>query len=73
VLAPEQIDEITKYDDAAATTFDNVIEFRIPVPLKTLRETGCIDGANLVSAKSITPQQLANIVNEGMAWAAHIS
>ncbi len=73
VLAPEQIDEITKHEDAAATTFDNVIEFRIPVPLKTLRDTGCIDGANLVSAKSITQKQLACIVNEGMAWTAHIS
>lgn len=73
VLGPKQIDEITKYEDAAATTFDNVIEFRIPVPLNTLRTLGCIDGANLVSAKNITQMQLASIVNEGMAWNSHTS
>lgn len=73
VLGPEQIGEITKYEDAAATTFDNVIEFRIPVPLNTLRTIGCIDGANLVSAKNITQKQLASIVNEGMAWNSHTS
>lgn len=73
VLAPEEINEITKSDDAAATTFDNVIEFRIPVPLKTLRNTGCIDATNLISARSITQKQLATIVNEGMAWTAHTS
>lgn len=73
VLAPEQIDMITKHEHAAATTFDNVIEFRVPVPLKTLRDAGCIDGSNLVSAKSITLKQFARIVNEGMAWTAHTS
>lgn len=73
VLSPEQIENITKHERAAATLFDNVIEFRAPVPFKALCSIGCIDRSNLVSAKSITAKQFARIVNEGMAWNAHTS
>jgi ribosomal protein S18 acetylase RimI-like enzyme len=50
-----------------ATTFDNIMVFRNPVGLKRLREIGCADGANFVTARSVTPSHLQKIIAEGMS------
>lgn len=47
------------------TTFDNMFLFQTPVPLKRLRELGCVDGSNLVSARPISHDKLVQVVREG--------
>lgn len=47
------------------TTFDNIFLFRSPVALKRLRQLGCADGSNLVSAKTISFDKLSQVIEEG--------
>ncbi len=65
VVAEEDIKNLTSGELIAATTVDNVLKLRKPVPLKHLRELGCIDKSNLVTSKSITSDQLAKILSKG--------
>jgi hypothetical protein len=48
-----------------ATTFDNLVILRRPVPFKTLRKIGCVTGANFVSATSIADKHLTAIIDAG--------
>lgn len=49
-----------------ATAFDNIMPFKKAVPLDKLREIGCADGANFVTAKRIASHQLVRVIHEGM-------
>jgi len=53
-------------DTAVATTIDNIMTFTVPVGLERLRSVGAIDGANLVTARTLQASQLIKIVEEGM-------
>jgi hypothetical protein len=50
-----------------ATTIDNIMILKNPVGLQRLRALGAIDGANLVTARPLRPEQVIQIVDEGMA------
>ncbi|MDT3683838.1 MAG: GNAT family N-acetyltransferase [Pseudorhodoplanes sp.] len=56
---------LTKSDRVLATSFDNLMALRNPVPLRRLREIGCADGSNFVSATPISAEQLEEIVSSG--------
>jgi len=58
---------LTSSDRVLATTFDNLVALRNPVALKTLREIGCVTGANFVSATPISASHLKAIVDAGCA------
>lgn len=45
--------------------FDNLMLFRTPVPLHVLREIGCADGANFVTARAISTDHLIAILKLG--------
>jgi len=51
--------------DVTETSFDNIFVFSSPVPLKRLRELGCADGSNLISARPISFDKLIQVVREG--------
>jgi predicted nucleic acid-binding protein/GNAT superfamily N-acetyltransferase len=63
----ENLTTLTKSKRVLATTFDNLIVFRKPVTLKTLREIGCVSKANFVSATPISVIHLTAIVEAGYA------
>jgi GNAT superfamily N-acetyltransferase len=65
VVAEEDIQSLSSGELIAATTVDNVLKFRTPVPLKELREIGCVDGSNLITSKAITAEQLGKILGKG--------
>jgi hypothetical protein len=65
VLDADDIIDLSSGEQVAATALDNIMKLRKPVPLKRLRALGCIDGANLVTSKSITAHHLLEILNEG--------
>ena len=48
------------------TSFDNIMVFKKPVSLGKLREIGCADGANFVTAKQISSHHLIEIIREGL-------
>jgi hypothetical protein len=56
---------LTKSKRILATTFDNLLPLKSPVSLKKLREIGCVNRTNFVTATSITASHLAAIVEAG--------
>jgi GNAT superfamily N-acetyltransferase len=66
VLNRHTLKNISLTDTVVATTIDNIMTFSDPVPLQRLRALGAIDGANLVTARSLRADQLVQIVEEGM-------
>src|ERR1700688_4324514 len=66
VLDGKALKKICLVDTVVATTIDNIVIFKKPVPLQRLRQLGAVDGANLVTARALTPDQLVKIVEEGM-------
>jgi GNAT superfamily N-acetyltransferase len=65
VVAEEDIRGLSSGAQIAATTVDNVMKLRKPVPFKYLRESGCIDASNLITSRAITSDQLQKIMTEG--------
>ena len=47
------------------TSFDNIFLLKSPVPLRRLRQLGCADGSNLVSARAVSFDQLVQVIKEG--------
>jgi ribosomal protein S18 acetylase RimI-like enzyme len=65
VVSEEDIRDLSSGVQIAATTVDNVMKLRNPVPLKHLRAFGCVDGSNLITSRPITSAQLQQIITEG--------
>jgi GNAT superfamily N-acetyltransferase len=65
VVDEEGIKDLSSSTQIAATTMDNVMKLRKPVPLKSLRGFGCVDKANLITSRPITSDQLQKIMTEG--------
>lgn len=66
VLNSDTMKYIGNSEAKLVTAFDNIMVFRKPVTLVRLREMGCADGANFITAKRIEPHHLATIINEGL-------
>ena len=65
VLRDNLLERMGSGPDVALTVFDNIMLFEHPVGLARLREIGCADRANLVTARPVTANQLAIITQEG--------
>jgi hypothetical protein len=63
----EDVAVLTKSSRVLATTFDNLVALKKPVSLETLRQIGCVTGANFVSATPISAKHLTAIVDAGRA------
>ncbi len=67
VLDKKALDRISATEKVAVTRFDNIMMFEKPVRLARLREIGCVDGSNLVTARRVSPEHLAMILDQGQA------
>jgi hypothetical protein len=65
VLDEDGLTRLSSGEQIAATSIDNIMKLRKPVPLKRLRELGCIDRSNLITSRPITSKQLSEIITEG--------
>jgi len=65
VLSQADIQTMANGADLCVTEFDNLLKFRTPVPLARLKEIGCADGANLVTAKALTYDSLQKLIEIG--------
>lgn len=67
VVEESTLERLSTSNTVAATTFDNIMVFKCPVPLRRLREIGCVDRANFVTARPVSARKLAQILKEGQA------
>lgn len=66
VLPKQELEAmVNKQGMIHAFTFDNFNYFEVPLPFGWLRENGLVSGANLVTAESLSPKQLAAILSAG--------
>jgi GNAT superfamily N-acetyltransferase/predicted nucleic acid-binding protein len=65
VLDERAIQGIGRTKNVTVSEFDNLMLFQKPVPLKELRSIGCADGANFVTARSISTEHLSAILRAG--------
>lgn len=65
VLDDRTLEQRSVGEEVTETSFDNIFLFKSPVALKRLRQLGCADGSNLISAKTISFDRLAQVVKEG--------
>tara|TARA_R110000787_G_scaffold206032_3_gene316261 strand:- start:1143 stop:2489 length:1347 start_codon:yes stop_codon:yes gene_type:complete len=65
VLDRVELDKIGKNQRLLATKFDNVMTLRKPVSLAKLRTLGCVDGTNLVTARTISGSAFMDVIRAG--------
>lgn len=64
-LVIDQVDDFSASDDVLLTTFDNLMAFPTPVSFDTLKSLDAIGRTNLVSAVSLTSEQIDSILTCG--------
>ena len=69
VVEATTLEHLSTSATVAATTFDNIMPFKRPVPFRRLREIGCVDRANLVTARRLSGEHLTHILRESEAYA----
>jgi GNAT superfamily N-acetyltransferase len=70
VLSDNDIQAMAKGQNLCVTEFDNLMRFRSPVALAKLKEIGCADGANLVTARSLDTTALIRLIDIGEPYAS---
>ncbi|MBX3577653.1 MAG: GNAT family N-acetyltransferase [Rhizobiaceae bacterium] len=64
-LVIDSAEKFSATDDVLLTTFDNLMAFPKPVVLDTLKRLNAVGGANLVSAVSLSGEQIDSILTCG--------
>lgn len=64
-LVIDSAEKFSATDDVLLTTFDNLMAFPTPVVLDMLRKLNAVGGANLVSAVSLSSEQIDSILTCG--------
>ncbi len=67
VLSPKEMRQIGSRMNVLATRFDNILVLRDPVGISRLRDIGCVDRRNLVTAQQVGNEHAATILQEGRA------
>jgi ribosomal protein S18 acetylase RimI-like enzyme/predicted nucleic acid-binding protein len=67
MLVVDELQSISSTEHVLLTTFDNLLAFRNPVPLKVLRNMDAIGKANLISATPVSDANAARILDAGWA------
>lgn len=65
VLSSEELKSVSASNRTGLTFFNQLFRFEAPVSLSRLRELGCADGANFVTARQIDEAVAAIIIEEG--------
>lgn len=65
-LVVENFDSMTSSDEVLVTSFENLFKLRKPVNFQWLKKHNIVDRANLVTARNVSGESVARIVDEGM-------
>jgi len=66
VLNEHEVAEIAKENQACVTEFDNLLLFENPVPLSKLKQLGCADDTNMVTARKIKSSAAGELLAIGV-------
>jgi hypothetical protein len=69
VLDDETVKNMGRGAQVVVTEFEDLILLDRPVPLQHLRKLGCVDGANLVTARSLSSTDFIEILRAGASRA----
>jgi ribosomal protein S18 acetylase RimI-like enzyme len=69
VVRRNSLERMARGEQVCVTEFDNVALFKRAVPLSQLKEMGCADAANLVTARAIDPPALQILLSEAFSHA----
>ncbi|WPH20827.1 GNAT family N-acetyltransferase [Variovorax paradoxus] len=67
-LEPSNLAAIGKSETKVVVAFDNLMKLPRPVSLKSLRRFGCGQATQLLTSRRITPDQIRNILLEGLQY-----
>lgn len=67
VLSKKILRAMSGTGQVAVTHFQSIIAIKKPVEYKTLRDLGCVDGSNLVTARKLDEDQMRNLLEAGQA------
>lgn len=70
VITDAEIEKMAGGKSVCVTEFDHLMLFKKAVPLDKLQNIGCADGANLITAKPLTPSVLEAVIALGEPHAA---
>lgn len=65
VLEAADLDAIGKSKIKTVVVFDNLMKMNKPVPLESLKKFGCGEATQLLTSRTLTPEQIENILLEG--------
>ena len=68
VLDEAAVGTLTRSDEVLVVSFDNVMRLPVPVPFKRLKELGCADGSNIVTARAIPAEYIGKVVDESWGY-----
>jgi|TARA_R100000049_G_scaffold3487_1_gene7608 GNAT superfamily N-acetyltransferase len=66
VLSAQEVAKVAKENQACVTEFDNLLLFAKPVALAKLKELGCADDTNVVTARKITSSAASDLLAIGV-------
>jgi ribosomal protein S18 acetylase RimI-like enzyme len=65
-LTPDAIETLWRGPQVVVTEFEDIMLFKNPVRIAQLRRIGCVDAANFVTARSISPAHAIEIIGMGL-------
>lgn len=65
VLEAADLAAIGKSEIKTVVVFDNLMKMNKPVPLESLKKFGCGEATQLLTSRTLTPEQIENILLEG--------
>ena len=66
MLSAQEVAKVAKENQACVTEFDNLLLFAKPVALAKLKELGCADDTNVVTARKITSSAASDLLAIGV-------
>jgi hypothetical protein len=69
VLEAEAVESLGRGAQVVVTEFEDLMLLKNPVRLTRLRSLGCADGANFVTARPVSHEQVVEIVKAGQPYA----
>lgn len=67
-LEPSDLAAIGKSETKVVVAFDNLMKLPHPVPLESLKRFGCGRATQLLTSRRLTPDQIRNILLEGLQY-----
>ena len=65
------VDNVSSTGDVLVTKFSDIFKLPQPVLFRWLKENGCVDGTNLITARVVSGEMVQMIVDRGWGYGSH--